>query len=129
MMKNFDLESYIKDLSPELQEKARACTSVEELLKLADENNIELSADQLEAVAGGSVYTAGSPYFNYHLTNPTYCYYCRIEGKSTGEKTKNEVACSSSQEYSYKYRCEKCGDEWWVSGQYTGGTGGATGGW
>lgn len=67
-MKKFDLESYIKGLSPELQEKARACTSVEELLKLADENNIELSADQLEAVTGGSAYTAGTPAWNYHIT-------------------------------------------------------------
>ena len=125
-MKKIDLESYIKDLSPELQEKARACTSVKELLKLADENNIELSPDQLDDVIGGTAFTAGTPAFNYHLTNPTYCYNCRIEGKPTGEKRKNEVACSSSQEYGYKYRCDKCGDEWWVSGQQTGG---ATGGW
>ena len=30
---NVDIESYIKDLSPELQEKAHACGSVEELLR------------------------------------------------------------------------------------------------
>ena len=31
-----DIESYIKDLDPDLQEKARACGSVEELIALAD---------------------------------------------------------------------------------------------
>ncbi len=124
-MKNFDLESYIKDLSPELQEKARACTSVEELLKLADENSIELSVDQLDAVAGGTAFTAGTPAFNYHLTNPTYCFYCRVEGRRTGEKEKNEAACSDDV-YNYKYRCDICGEEWWGAGEVSGG---ASGNW
>ena len=126
MMKNFDLESYIKDLSPELQEKARACTSVEELLKLADETKIELKPDQLEAVSGGTAFTAGTPYFNYHLTSPTYCYYCRIEGRYTGEKKHSEAPCASDDEYDLKYRCDKCGDEWWWNAQKVGG---ATGSW
>ncbi len=120
-MKKFDLESYIKGLSPELQEKARACTSVEELLKLADENNIELSADQLEAVTGGSAYTAGTPAWNYHITHPTYCFNCRIEGTPTGEKVKSDGACASDDEYHVRYRCNKCGEEWWATGQVIGG--------
>ena len=49
-----DIENYIKDLSPELQEKARACKSTDELLKLADDNDIELTADTLESVSGGA---------------------------------------------------------------------------
>lgn len=52
-MANIDLEKYIKDLSPELQEKAKACNNTEELLNLAEENDIELPVDALEAVAGG----------------------------------------------------------------------------
>ena len=111
-MANFNLEKYIKDLSPELQEKARACNSVEELLKLADENSIELSVDQLDAVVGGTAFTAGTPSFNYHLTHPTYCFNCRVEGHPTGEKQKSETLCGND-EYSYKYRCDICGAEWW----------------
>ena len=52
-MDNINIEEYIKDLSPELQEKARACTSIDELLKLAKDNNVPLPDEALEAVAGG----------------------------------------------------------------------------
>ena len=48
-----NLEDYIKDLAPELQEKARACGSVEELLALARENKVPLPNEVLEAIAGG----------------------------------------------------------------------------
>lgn len=40
-------------MNPELKEKARACHSAEELLELAKEEGMELSDEQLEAVAGG----------------------------------------------------------------------------
>ena len=112
-MLNFDLESYIKDLSPELQEKARACTSVQELLKLADENSIELSPDQLEKVSGGTAFTAGTPKFNYHITNPTSCFYCKIEGRFTGEVRERD-SCGVNADTERKYHCDKCGDEWWA---------------
>ncbi len=52
-MADFDLEGYIKQFAPELQEKAKACGSVKELLELADKNNVELTPDALEAVSGG----------------------------------------------------------------------------
>ncbi len=55
-MKNEKLEKYISDLSPELQEKARACKTKEELLELAAENDVELSDDALEAVTGGGCF-------------------------------------------------------------------------
>lgn len=47
------IEEYIKDLSPEMQAKAKACTNMDELLKLADENDIELPREALAQVAGG----------------------------------------------------------------------------
>ena len=53
MTNEFNLEEYIKDLSPELQEKARACKTKDELLELAAENGLEIPEDALEAVAGG----------------------------------------------------------------------------
>lgn len=43
----------IKDLSPELREKAKACKDPEEVLALAQEEGYELSDEQLEAVSGG----------------------------------------------------------------------------
>lgn len=41
------------DLSPELQEKAKACTTSEEVLALAKAEGYELTDEQLESVAGG----------------------------------------------------------------------------
>ena len=52
-MANINFKDYIKDLSPELQEKAKACKTTDELLKLADENDIEIPGDVLETVSGG----------------------------------------------------------------------------
>ena len=52
-MENLNIEEYIKDLSPELQEKARSCSNIEELISLARENKVPLPDDALEAVAGG----------------------------------------------------------------------------
>lgn len=42
-----------EDLSPELQEKVKACTSPEELFELAKDEGVELSEEQLDAVSGG----------------------------------------------------------------------------
>ena len=48
-----NLEDYIKDLTPELQERARACGSAEELLALAKEAQVPLPEEALAAIAGG----------------------------------------------------------------------------
>ena len=47
------IEKYIKDLSPELQEKARKCRSISELLELAKAEEVEVPPEALEARAGG----------------------------------------------------------------------------
>lgn len=52
-MKKEELEKYVGELSPELQEKARACKDMKELSVLLAENDVELSEDALQAVAGG----------------------------------------------------------------------------
>lgn len=110
-MANFNLEEYIKDLSPELQEKAKECKSVKELLSLADENNVELPTDVLATVFGGTAFTAGTPEFNYHINHPDSCFYCRIKAKRTGKTQKSSTPCSD--EIDIQYRCEKCGRTWW----------------
>ena len=42
-----------KDLTPEQQEMARACKSVDELVELAKSFGVQLSEEELAAVAGG----------------------------------------------------------------------------
>ena len=42
-----------EELSPELQEKAKACKTPEEILDLAKEEGYELSDAELDGVAGG----------------------------------------------------------------------------
>lgn len=43
----------IEDFSPELQEKLKAAKSSEELVAIATEEGIDLTDEQLDAVAGG----------------------------------------------------------------------------
>ena len=42
------------DISPELREKAKACTSPEELIELAKKEGYKLSDQDLETVSGGA---------------------------------------------------------------------------
>ena len=56
-----------EDLSPELQEKARACKSGEELVALAQAEGIELSDDQLEAVVGGAFWDCSGNYCDGYI--------------------------------------------------------------
>ena len=44
----------INDLTPEQKEKAMACKTTDELIALAKTEGIELSDEELEAIAGGS---------------------------------------------------------------------------
>ena len=44
---NFD------ELSPDLKDKARACTSIDELVQLAKDEGIELNKEQVDSVTGG----------------------------------------------------------------------------
>ncbi|MBO6141308.1 MAG: hypothetical protein J6O40_05875 [Ruminococcus sp.] len=50
---NEKFEKYIKDLSPELQEKARQCKTTEELNAFLAVNDLELPEEALEMVSGG----------------------------------------------------------------------------
>ena len=43
----------MRNISPELREKMCACTSTEELVALAREEDLELADEQLEGVSGG----------------------------------------------------------------------------
>ena len=50
---NENFEKYIKDLSPELQEKARQCKTKEDLNSFIRNNDLELPEEALEMVSGG----------------------------------------------------------------------------
>ncbi|MBO6141304.1 MAG: hypothetical protein J6O40_05855 [Ruminococcus sp.] len=50
---NENFEKYIKDLSPELQEKAKGIKTEEELNAFLAENELELPEEALELVSGG----------------------------------------------------------------------------
>lgn len=58
-----------EDLSPELQEKACACKTPEELFELAKSEGMELDDEALEAINGGMVSgwsIPGCPKFDGH---------------------------------------------------------------
>ena len=43
----------LESLSPELQEKARACKTSEELIELIKDEGITLTEEQIEEISGG----------------------------------------------------------------------------
>ena len=77
-----DIESYIKDLSPELQEKVRACGSVG-----------ELPDEALAAIAGGDDPEAGG------CKDPIKCPKCGSTHVTVDYRT-------------YMFLCLACGNEW-----------------
>ena len=83
MAEIFNIEEYIKDLTPEQQEKAKACKTKEELIQLAAEEDVEIPMEALENVAGGCDTTE---------------LYCRSCGST-----------SIAFEYNLGHSCAKCG--------------------
>jgi len=90
-------EELLKGLSREQLEKARSCKDNEELLKLAQEEGIELSDDQLEAVNGG----CGE--------NQQVSFECPICGSSD---VLAEAGWDRNSRDIYKCHCNHCGHNW-----------------
>lgn len=88
-------EERFKGLSEEQVARAKACKNQKEVLKLAKEEGIELTDEQLGAVSGG-------------CQSVLICSNCRCElvnifEDGTGEKE------------GWKHvRCNKCGNTWWA---------------
>ena len=57
------LEDRYNELPDELKEKAKACKSADELIKLAQANMISLSDEEIEAISGGGFW-GGNCYSN-----------------------------------------------------------------
>lgn len=88
------LEEFIENLNPELKEKARECSSAEELLALAKEADVPVPDEALAAIAGGN-----NADFNVK-GKPTKCPRCGSTDIAVGPD-------------SFSYVCLKCGYTWW----------------
>ena len=95
-----NLEDYIKDLTPELQEKARACSSLEELLALAKEAEVPVPDEALQAIAGGADLDVGS-------CNTDDCPKCGHREKPYWEEDLGDGWTR------YHLKCSKCGYKWY----------------
>ena len=96
-------EGYIKDLAPELQERARACGGVEELLALAKETKVPVPDEVLVAIAiaGGDDVDAVRCFSNE-------CPRCgRWEEPYWKEKLEGPVLTR------YHFKCSECGHKWY----------------
>ena len=90
---NEKYKDYLKDLSPELQEKAKDIKTQEELNEFLSENDIELPEDALEAVSGGDG-----------------CFGNSDECPQGGKHDWAKVQVYEGGLFA-KYRCRKCGEE------------------
>lgn len=89
-------EELLKGLSKEQIAKIQACKNEEELLKLAKEEGIELTDEQLEAVSGGMCTSSAD----------VPCPDC----KSNEHVKKVQLVGSSGK----SYKCTKCNIMWTV---------------
>ena len=91
-----NLEEIIKNLPPELQEKARACKSTEELKALGKEKLTSLPPGEMERIAGGR----GTKAQNCIAEKCPRC----------GSTNVSAVSELSSEDYV----CKDCGYQWRV---------------
>ena len=95
-------EELLKGLSEEQIAKVKACKNQEEILKLAKEEGIELTDEQLEAVNGGFCTPDGN------INNPRECPICHhTNTKLTGEYDMGKRAWDT-------YWCQNCNREYRV---------------
>lgn len=100
-----DVEKYIEGLTPELQEKARACKNIDELLALASDENVPVPEEALDAIAGGADNEVG---FCRDVPVPPenfICGRCSVNG--------SEVPCRVTRvdDHTIRLDCPVCG--WW----------------
>ena len=86
---NTEFEKYISELSPELQEKARECKTMEEFNEFIADNDIEIPEDALDMVAGGQGCESD----------------CPMGGAHEWEQKDVQAYIGSTTVY---YKCKKC---------------------
>lgn len=87
-------EDLLKGLTEEQIAKAKACKNSDELLKVAKEEGVALTNEQLEAISGGSICNSA----------PSKCPVCGSKNISAVERRKAR--------YYYDCKCKDCGYEW-----------------
>ena len=118
-MKREELEKYMGELSPELQEKARQCKNMTELNALLAENEVELSEDALEAVSGGCT-VSSSVYNRGDMIGWLFCPACYFGGNRNNLRYWDECYMEKGHEYIIRMYCDnpKCSSYnnglWWV---------------
>ena len=90
---NEKFSEYLKDLPPELQEKAKDIKTQEELLEFLSDNDVEIPEDALDAVAGGSSCDGTCAHTNTYQVNDEF--YGRMRDDTPG--------------YFRLYKCCACG--------------------
>lgn len=85
-------QELLKGLSEEQIAKAKACKSQDELLKLAKEEGVELTSEQIEAVSGGGCFSS-------------------MKCPNCGSKDFRKLAVYQISGCS-TYKCNSCGHEW-----------------
>ncbi len=85
-------EELLKGLSKEQIAKVKACKNQDELLKLAKEEGVELTSEQMEAVRGGGCLSS---------------FKCPVCGSHDYKKLANYQISGCST-----YHCNECGHEW-----------------
>lgn len=85
-------EELLKGLSEEQIAKVKACKNAEEVLKVAKEENFELTNEQLKAVSGGGCFSS-------------------LECPNCGAKGKDIKYKGGFSSYDL-YECKKCGRKW-----------------
>ena len=82
----------LKGLSEEQVAKVKACKNQEELLKLAKEEGVELTSEQMEAVSGGGCFSS---------------FKCPNCGSKDYRKLPTYQVSGCSE-----YQCNQCGYKW-----------------
>ena len=90
----------LNGLTEEQIAKAKACKSQEELLKLAKEEGIELSDEQLSAVSGGGCFSSFK------------CPYCGSKDYEQVSRDRDRLDEQGIIKYDATYKCNKCGKKW-----------------
>ena len=73
-----------EDLTPEQQEKAKACKTPEDMMKLAKEEGYNLSEAELETIAGGVSWDCISDKDTYSVVGSRFPFAARVEWRIGG---------------------------------------------
>lgn len=95
----------IEELTEEMLEEAKKCKTPEARMNFIKDNNIELSLDQLDAVAGGAPGDSGG-----------YLVWCPKCGSSSVTPTGNTRPGEYGIIDDAEYICDKCKNKfwWWI---------------